>query len=280
VNLICPDCRFPVTSRDAGYHCSRCDSSYPRLEGDIIDFLPKKRKVGDEIIYRHPDYKAQFPFLPDIRRYFYTRRLAKWSMSWGHKQVIRFLGKDVQGTSIDLGVGCGDHYDYVGNAGSLIGVDYDVEAMREIRKKGIAAPLYRADLTRLPFPDQYFDTIRSTYAFEHIYYLVVSLEEIYRTMKDDGILAVSFPIVGGFFMDLMSKIGPQKDFKRLYGLNWDKVLKVEHCNSSRYILEAVRRLFIIEYIAWSPSGIPSHDLNMFISLKAHKNLEFNKGVEI
>jgi SAM-dependent methyltransferase len=276
MNLICPDCRTPLQNVKSGYHCSACQADFERLEGDIIDLLPKYNKAGDDTIYRHADYKAQFPYLAEIRRYFYTKRLARWSMSWGHKNVINLIGAEVYGTSIDLGVGCGDHYEYLENPDKLIGIDYDADAMREIRKKGIAAPLYRADLTRLPFPDQYFDNIRSTYAFEHLYYIEICLEEIYRTMKNDGTLVISFPIVGGWLMDLCSRLGPQKEFKRRYGLNWGKVLKVEHCNTSRYILEALKRLFIIDRIIWSPFGIPSHNLNMFITLKAHKNPEFIK----
>lgn len=279
MNLVCPDCRSPLKT-DNGFACEACKRSFERLDGDIISLLPKHNKVGDEIIYRHADYIAQFPYLSKIRAYFYTKTMAKWAMSWGHKNIIRLTGSSINGTAVDLGVGRGDHYDYVENKDSLIGVDYDVDAMREIRDKNINASLYQADLTRLPFPDHGFDYICSTYAFEHLYYIEVCLEEIYRTLKNDGVLAISFPIVGGWLMDTMSKIGPQKEFKSKYGLNWDKVLKVEHCNSSRYIMEAVRRLFIIDKVIWSPFGIPSHNLNMFITLKAHKNLEFEKeGVE-
>lgn len=273
-DLICPDCKTKLQVGTHGYHCTACKSDFKRLEGDIVDLLPKRNKVGDEIIYRQADYRAQFPHLPEIRRYFYTKKMVKWSMSWGHKDIIRLMGNKVCGTSVDLGVGRGDHYDYVENRDDLIGVDYDVNAMREIREKGITAPLYRADLTRLPFPDQCFDTICSTYAFEHLYYMMVCLEEMYRTLKDDGVLVASFPIVGGWLMDLLSRLGPQREFKQRYGLNWNKVLKVEHCNTSRYILEAVSRIFIIDRLIWTPFGIPSHNLNMFITLKARKNLEF------
>ncbi len=274
VRLICPDCRSDLRAESAGFGCPSCKSTFDRLDGDIIDLLPKHNKVGDEIIYRHADYKAQFPYLQQIRRYFYTKKMARWSMSWGHKNVIRLTGRKVEGTCVDLGVGCGDHYDYVENGDMLTGIDYDAEAMRDIRKKGIKAPLYRADLARLPFPDQCFDTICSTYAFEHLYYMEVCMEEIYRTLKNNGVLVASFPIVGGWLMDSLSRLGPQREFRMRYGLNWNKVLKVEHCNTSRYILEAVRRLFVIDRLIWSPFGIPSHNLNMFVTLKAHKNPEF------
>ena len=274
IYLACPDCKSSLDVDKDNFKCCVCNSNFQRLDGDIVDFLPKHNKPGDEIIYRHADYKAQFPYLSKIRRYFYTKKLVRWSMSWGHKDTVRLIGKNVEGTAIDLGVGCGDHYDYVSNGNDLIGVDYDVDAMREIRTKGISAPLYKADLTRLPFKDQYFDTVRSTYAFEHLYYMELCLEEIYRTLKNNGVLVASFPIVGGLLMDTMSKIGPQREFKQEYGLNWNKVLKVEHCNSSSYILEAVRRLFIIEKIIWRPFGIPSHNFNMFVTFKAKKNLEF------
>ena len=171
VNLTCPDCRIALQADTGGYLCKICNSSFERLGGDIIDLLPKHNKVGDEIIYRHADYKAQFPYLPEIRRYFYTKTMARWSMSWGHKNIISLLGSKVCGTSIDLGVGRGDHYDYIENKNDLIGIDYDVDAMLEIRKKGIKSPLYRADMTRLPFSNQCFDTICSTNAFEHLYYI-------------------------------------------------------------------------------------------------------------
>ncbi|MBF0518741.1 MAG: class I SAM-dependent methyltransferase [Nitrospirae bacterium] len=274
IELICPDCRSKLQHDSRGYNCLACGSSFEILDENIIDLLPKHNKAGDEIIYRHSDYKSQFPYLSEIRNYFYTKKLAAWSMSWGHKNLIRLIGGNVNRTQVDLGIGRGDHYDYVDDKNSLIGVDYDADAMRDIRKKGIDAPLVRADITRLPFPDQSFDVVTSTNAFEHFYYIEVCIEEIYRILKNDGVLAVSFPIVGGWLMDTLSRFGPQREFKRRYGLNWDKVLKVEHCNTSRYILEAVRRLFIIKKIIWSPFVISSHNLNMFVTFQAYKNLEF------
>ena len=274
MHLACPDCRSGLETEKGGFKCRPCNSDFDRLDGNIVDLLPKRMKVGDEIIYRHADYKAQFPYLAKIRRYFYSKKMVRWSMSWGHKDTVSLIGKKAERTAVDLGVGCGDHYDYIDNKDSLIGVDYDVEAMREIRAQGISAPLYRADLTRLPFQDQCFDSVRSTYAFEHLYCIEVCLEEIYRTMENDGVLVASFTIVGGWLMDMLSKLGPQKEFKKKYALNWNEVLKVEHCNSSRYILEAVRRLFIIDTIIWRPFRLPTHNFNMFITIKAKKNLEF------
>ena len=276
LRLACPDCRCLLEVAVQGYSCSHCNSLFERLEGNVVDLFPKWNKPGDEVIYRLPDFKAQFPYLPEIRRYFYEKRLARWSMSWSHKNTTHLIGREVRGTSIDLGVGCGDHYAYVAGGENLIGVDYDIHAMREARKNGVTAPLFRVDLTRMPFADRSFDTIRSTNTFEHLYYLEICLEEIFRTLKDDGMLVISFPVVGGFLMDLMSRLGPQKEFKRRYGLNWGKILKVEHCNTSRRILEAVRRIFVIEKIVWSPFGLPSHNLNMFITLKARKNPEFQE----
>ncbi|GEM_PF-4286605 len=270
-NLACPDCRRSLTSEVTALFCNACNHYFPKLAGDIINLLPQCNKVGDEVIYRSPDYKAQFPFLPEIRRFFYTRKLARWSMSWGHKNTVRLLGKKVVGVSVDLGVGRGDHYAYVENGDDLIGVDYDAEALQEIKKSGIKAKLFQADLTRLPFSNKCFDSVRSTYAFEHLYYLEVCLEEIYRTLKDDGVLVASFPIVGAWMMDLLSRLGPQREFKKKYGLHWGNVLKVEHCNSSRRILEAVRRIFIIDKILWSPFPFFRHNLNMFVTLRARKN---------
>lgn len=274
LTLVCPDCRLVLAPQAQGYACSRCGSNFGYEEGNILNFLPRWNRVGDEIIYRLADYKAQFQYLKEIRRFFYTKKLTQIAMSWGHKNVVHLIGKKVEGVSVDLGVGNGEHYDYIENRDALIGVDYDMEAMREIRSRGIKAKLFRADLTRLPFQDACFDVIRSTYAFEHLYYLEVCLEEIYRTLKNEGMLVASFPIVGGWLMDFLSRIGPQKEFRRKYGLNWNKILKVEHCNSSRRVLEAVKRLFVIDKIIWSPFHIPSHNLNMFATFKAHKNPAF------
>lgn len=277
MNIICPDCREILQSNKKGYFCSRCNSNFDRLEADIIDLLPKHNRVGEEIVYRQADFRAQFQYFAQIRQYFYTNRLVKIAMSWGHRDVIRLLGNKVIGRSVDLGVGRGDHYAYINNPNQLIGVDYDLNALKQMRAQGITAPLYRTDLTRLPFTDEAFDTIRSTYTFEHLYYLEVCLEEIYRTLKNEGVLVASFPIVGGWLMDFCSRLGPQREFRRRYGLNYNKILKVEHCNTSRYILEAVRRIFIIDKILWAPLRIPSHNFNMFITFLAHKNTDFLKG---
>lgn len=97
---------------------------------------------------------------------------------------------DLSGKLLDFG--CGNKpYKELFNVDEYIGLD--------ISKSGHNHENEDIDVfydgKKIPFPDNYFDSVFSTEVFEHIFNIEEVLKEIHRVMKDEGILLITLPFV-------------------------------------------------------------------------------------
>ncbi len=74
------------------------------------------------------------------------------------------------------------------------GIDFNNDmvevAQRNLSQKGIKATLRRANVEKLPFPENYFDTIINTMAFTGYPNGKQAMSEFYRILKEGGILLI------------------------------------------------------------------------------------------
>jgi SAM-dependent methyltransferase len=87
-----------------------------------------------------------------------------------------------------LDVGCGDgHFASVAFARPLFaGIDADARLLLEARARGAHRHLARASATRLPFADDFFETVIANCVVEHIPDIEATLGEISRVLKPGG----------------------------------------------------------------------------------------------
>lgn len=69
-----------------------------------------------------------------------------------------------------------------------IGIDYDPRFLKFAQNDGLNVG--RADGRRQPFPSGSFDVIIATAVFKHVKRLDILLEECYRILKPNGIIAI------------------------------------------------------------------------------------------
>ncbi len=108
---------------------------------------------------------------------------------------LDLLPQDFSGNRL-LDVGCGNggflkHYQ--DNGWKIYGVDFSPDAILSAKKLLSVDTLYYGELTDCHFKDKSFDVITMYHLLEHVYDPVATLEEVRRTLKEDGLLVLRVP---------------------------------------------------------------------------------------
>jgi SAM-dependent methyltransferase len=111
------------------------------------------------------------------------------------------LSKFINGKCIDIGCGIGDFLSF--NKGA-VGYDINPLNVEYCLKRGLDAQIMYINL--LPIQDQDINTVILDNVIEHIENPIPLLNEIYRVLKDDGVLLIGVPGVLGFQADSDHKI--------------------------------------------------------------------------
>jgi SAM-dependent methyltransferase len=82
----------------------------------------------------------------------------------------------------------------------LVGVDRDMDRLRQAWRSATGAQVCRADVLRLPFRDDSFHKVLMSEVLEHLLDEDGGIAEVRRVMKSGGILAVSVPHVDQPFL--------------------------------------------------------------------------------
>ncbi len=112
-------------------------------------------------------------------------------MDWlgGRRRRARVLGR-AEGEVLEVGIGTGRNLSHYPSAVRLTGVDLSEQmlarAVRRAAKLGAEVSLEHADVERLPFAADTFDTVAATCVFCSVADPVSGLKEVRRACKPDG----------------------------------------------------------------------------------------------
>ncbi len=182
------DSRLLVTKKSFNIvKCNICDLVYlnPRMDEDELASLyntsedQTSRSIADSQRYAGHDAHK-------IKKFNTAIRLLK-----KHKKDINNV--------FDLGCSTGIFLDLVANQGwTPYGSDLNRNLIEANQKKyGKQIKLQTGN--QIDFPDQHFDVITLFDSIEHMPDPLITLKEIMRVMKDDGLVIISTPNVGGLF---------------------------------------------------------------------------------
>jgi len=111
----------------------------------------------------------------------------------------RFAGRKRPLEMLDLACATGGSMRFLGDYGSIRGVDISEETIRLCAARGIDT-IVRGDALKLPFADGSFDVVLALDAFEHFEDDGLAMSEVFRVMRKGGLLVVTVPA----FMSLWS----------------------------------------------------------------------------
>ena len=114
-------------------------------------------------------------------------------MDWlgGRRRRARVLGR-AEGEVLEVGIGTGRNLSHYPSAVRLTGVDLSEQmlarAVRRAAKLGAEVSLEHADVERLPFAADTFDTVAATCVFCSVADPATALREIRRVLRPHGTL--------------------------------------------------------------------------------------------
>ena len=257
----CPVCSGKISLRGEEFSCPSKHVFYVK-EG-MADFTPPG--ISSPTIYDDPDYKKWVNIASELLLHSYK------SGSWFEK--IQDHGHDFLESIIlqndtlrlDLGCGFGRHFDFLKDKKRTIGFDSNFDSLKIASNNNSDSVFIKGRMEKLPFFDNYFGIIYAIYSLEHIYNLSEVLKEIKRVLVRGGQLLVGLPAEGGLLYNSLRKVTTIPYFSKKYNLDYEKIVKIEHCNTASKVLKMLESEFKMEKIKYYPFDVKSMNINLIVT---------------
>jgi SAM-dependent methyltransferase len=183
---------------------------------------------------------------------------------------------------LNIGAGTGDDLEILGRYGRNYVVDIEKRALSVIDKK-LCVEKRVADACSLPYKDGFFDVVVSFDVFEHIKDDRLAVSEVYRVLKDDGMLIFTIPA----YQFLFSSHDRALQHKRRYSRKDVKSLlsrfdlRLFYWNSLLFVPTAAMRIFKKSSKAKvDPMNMPSWLNRIFYHMLNFDNFLIKRGVSM
>lgn len=220
MKLVCPECKTKLFGpKKNGYNCTKCGLFYPLVKG-----IPSFLKESDGF------YESKFTATQARHKSLLLRTLIfiyhSVSISSSRERFIKKAFRNVS-TNLNksnliriLDIGCGGGREELVRFGEVIGIDISLGSLYQAQK--VYRGVVQADISKMPFPDEYFDTVFSTDVMGHIPPEKKDgiLREIFRVTRKGGFSVHSFECDSKSFFYKWAKKYPnlhQKYFIDMYG---------------------------------------------------------------
>lgn len=244
VMLKVEDYRYHITDDEFNLvQCKNCGLVY-------VNPRPTKKEISK--FYPKEYYRIKVPPLAKI-----INHLFKLS-------PIRSVRKyRKQGRLLDLGCGAGNFLWEMKKRGfEVYGIDPSSQACKLARER--LKNIFNAELEEHHFPDNYFDVITVWHVFEHLPNPSITLKEIHRILKKDGILILETPNINSLSFKTFRKYCFHLDIPRhLY--HWSS-------ETTREILR--RNKFKVFKIGYFSLGFPLGLFHSFSNLLNGYKIKF------
>ena len=120
-------------------------------------------------------------------------------------QVLMFVPSIPDGKALDVGCGCGELLFWLKKHGwsEVNGVEMSKGAADLAHQHGLN--VFCGELVQAHYPDLYFDFITLNQVLEHMHDPMLTLKEVHRILKPDGLLLVGVPNFGSFENAILGK---------------------------------------------------------------------------
>jgi len=197
----------------------------------LIYLNPRPTKEGINRFYSKEYYVTKTIFLTKIIDYFF--RLAKI------RSINRYRR---QGKLLDLGCGGGSFLWEIKKRGfEVYGVDPSFQACKLTRER-LGENIFNVELEECHFPNDYFDVVTLWHVLEHLPNPNITLREIHRILKKDGILVLETPNIDSLSFKMFRKSCFHLDIPRHF-YHWSSKTIKEMLNRHKF------KVFKISYFS-------------------------------
>ena len=256
----CPVCSGKLYLEGDAFICSSKHVFFVK-EG-IADFTSPD--IFSPPIYDDPEHQKWVKVSTELLLNSYkSGSLFERIQDYGHS-FLESIADGNNNWKLDLGCGFGRHFDFLKDKKSVVGLDLNLKSLKVASTNNPGSVFIKGHMEKLPFSEGFFSIIYAIYSLEHVYNLEAVTREIKRILTKDGQLLVGLPAEGGLLYNGIRKITIIPYLSKKYNITYEKVVKIEHCNTAKKVMMTLKSEFKKERIKYYPFGIRSLDTNLIV----------------
>lgn len=187
-----------------------------------------------------------------------------WVSRFDHTFPIRSALPGLR--TLEIGAGTGTHVQFEPD-GEYVALEASDHLAAQISPRDRLSVVVADCEERLPWDDDSFDRVLAIHVLEHLYNLPAALQEVSRVLRPGGTFCVVIPCEGGRLYSLGRRLTTKRIFENRYETPYEWIIRQEHCNAAREILDELNRHFRLRSRRFFPLRLPAVDLNLVIGLE-------------
>jgi SAM-dependent methyltransferase len=168
--------------------------------------------------------------------------------------------------TLEIGAGTGTHVQFEPN-GEYVALELSDQLASQIPQRDGLSVVVADCEQRLPWDDNSFDRVLAIHVLEHLYNLPAALVEVARVLRPGGVFCVVIPCEGGRLYSLGRHFTTKRMFEKKYKTPYEWMIKRDHCNTAREVLDELNRHFRVRARRFFPLRVHAVDLNLVIGLE-------------
>jgi ubiquinone/menaquinone biosynthesis C-methylase UbiE len=202
----------------------------------------------------------------------YSGNVSGYIQELGHRVAVEHAPQKENSRVVEIGSGTSHHLltyrKYYPPRVSYINVDTNLTTLKKARRlinedeseSDQISYFLRASIYHLPFASHSVNHVLAIYVFEHIKYLRDALDEYMRILSPGGTWCIVIPTEGGLAWTLGRKLMFSRQMRQRYGIDYDHIMKIEHCNTCNDVIRHMTRSMDCQ-VQFFPFRIPSSHIN-------------------
>jgi len=187
-----------------------------------------------------------------------------WVSRFDHTFPVRSASPNLR--TLEIGAGTGTHIQFEPD-GEYVALEGSDQLAAQITPRDRLSVVVADCEKRLPWDDDYFDRVLAIHVLEHLYNLPAALREVSRVLRPGGTFCVVIPCEGGRLYSLGRRLTTKRMFEKRYKVPYEWMIRQEHCNTAREILDELNRRFRLRSRRFFPFRVHAVDLNLVIGLE-------------
>jgi SAM-dependent methyltransferase len=161
--------------------------------GKWIDFKKRVRELVRINYFNYPCNPGE-----DRKSLSSYKKILLWFFYLAYRSRLNIIPYSGEGKILDIGCGNGRYLTAMKKQGwQTYGIEINSKASKYAREE-LHLDVSTGDLLNCKYQDKFFDVITMWHSLEHLYEPILTLKEVKRILKDDGLLVIAVPNIASF----------------------------------------------------------------------------------